>query len=102
MGVAALGCLGLRGPDLAEWRSFALEVLGLQPPPESDADSLFLRMDERAYRRAAERGESGLAFLGFEMNSRAELAQLAADLEAAGFAVKEDYARASVWGHTPG
>ena len=38
MGVAALGYLGLRGPDLAEWRSFALEVLGLQPAPESDAE----------------------------------------------------------------
>ena len=57
MGVAALGYLGLRGPDLAEWRSFALEVLGLQPAPESDAESLFLRMDERAYRRAVERGK---------------------------------------------
>jgi 3,4-dihydroxy-9,10-secoandrosta-1,3,5(10)-triene-9,17-dione 4,5-dioxygenase len=47
-------------------------------------------MDERVYRVAVERGESGLAYLGFELNSRAELDELAGCLETAGFAVKED------------
>jgi len=90
MAVAALGYLGLRGPDLAAWRSFATDVLGMQPAPESDAETLFLRMDERAYRVAVERGDGGLAYLGFELNSLAELDDLAVSLEAAGIAVKDD------------
>jgi len=90
MGVTALGYLGLRGPDLAEWRSFAGDVLGMQPAPESDEETLFLRMDERAYRVAVERGEGGLAYLGFELSNLTELDRLAVSLETAGLAVKED------------
>lgn len=94
-GVNALGYLGVGAADLDEWATFATGVLGMQiGTPNEGSDTLFLRMDERSYRIAVEKGEPGLAYLGFELATRADLEALGATLEAAGVAVKDDPALA--------
>ena len=95
-GVKALGYLGVGAADLDVWETFATKVLGMQVGARSEgSETLFLRMDERSYRLAVEHGEPGLAYMGFEVASRADLDELGARLEAAGVAVKEDSALAS-------
>jgi hypothetical protein len=59
-------------------------------------------MDERVYRVAVERGVSGLAYLGFELNSRAKLDELTGRLVDDASWTAGRYERASVWGQTPG
>jgi 2,3-dihydroxybiphenyl 1,2-dioxygenase len=92
--VSELAYLGLRGQDLRAWRTFATEVLGMQAAPESDDETLYLRLDQRAYRLAVEKGEPGLGYLGLQVAGPEELAGLVAVLEAAGVSTKEDAALA--------
>jgi 3,4-dihydroxy-9,10-secoandrosta-1,3,5(10)-triene-9,17-dione 4,5-dioxygenase len=88
--VNALAYLGITGPDLDAWKTYANNVLGLQLSPSSTDDKLVLRMDERVYRFFVEQGDPGFSAIGFEVKSRGELEELGAQVEAAGFAVKED------------
>lgn len=94
--VKALTYLGVRGPDLDEWRSFAGEVLGMQVAAESTDEVLYLRMDDRAYRLSVEKGAAGLSRLGFEVATRADLDELSAVLRSAGVAVTEDPVLAAI------
>jgi 2,3-dihydroxybiphenyl 1,2-dioxygenase len=92
--IKSFGYIGLGATDLDAWRSFATEVLGLQvgTAPEGD-DSLYLRMDGRAFRLAIEPGvDNAIHFLGFEVSSREALAELVADLRGKGLAVVEESA----------
>jgi 2,3-dihydroxybiphenyl 1,2-dioxygenase len=96
-GVTALGYIGVGAPDLDAWSAFATDVLGMQlGSPNDGSDTLFLRMDERSYRVAVERGDPGLAYLGFELATRGDLDALGSRLESAGIVVKEDSALASI------
>jgi catechol 2,3-dioxygenase-like lactoylglutathione lyase family enzyme len=72
--VQSLAYIGLRAPDLAAWRTFAADLLGMQVVPSSTDDDLFLRLDDRGYRIHVTSGEPGLACLGFEVASPAALA----------------------------
>lgn len=89
-GVRALSYLGVRGPNLDEWRSFATDVLGLQIAEASTPDRLVLRMDDRSYRLTVVQGEPGLDHLGFELASRDDLDELAERMRAAGVGIAED------------
>lgn len=83
LGYAVLGC-----PDLAEWRRFATDTLGLQVIEHAEG-VLRLRMDEYLYRLQIEEGErSGVTVLGWEVAGPAELAELAARVEELGLAVE--------------
>ena len=93
--VRALAYLGVRGPDLGAWRSFATEVLGLQAAGETET-SLMLRMDERAHRLTIEHGDPGLAFLGFELATRPELDELVDRARGAGVEFTDDPELAAV------
>lgn len=85
MQVMALGYLGLQATDLAAWAEFAPSVLGLGVGEAGADGTLFLRMDERAYRLALHPGPSdGLAYLGWEVPSPGALEQAFRELEQAG------------------
>src|SRR4030095_8802595 len=53
MPLRGLGYLGLASPDLAPWRAFASELIGLAPVSTS-ATQLRFRMDVRAWRGAGD------------------------------------------------
>lgn len=96
--VRALGYLGFYAADIAAWRRWATELLGLQEAARPDgvpADHLYLRMDERAWRFAVEPAATGgLAFTGWEVADHTQLAGLGDRLAAAGVQVTEDAALA--------
>lgn len=94
--VVGLGYTLVSATDLTAWREFAVDLLGLQIAEENQ-DRLLLRMDQQAYRIDIRRGASDrVTTLGWEVTGQRELDQLAAALEAAGFAVtsgKDDECR---------
>ncbi|QXJ22596.1 VOC family protein [Actinomadura graeca] len=92
--VKALGYLGFHATDMAAWRTWATDLLGMQvagAPSEASEDALFLRMDERGWRLAVEPAESdGLAYTGWEVGDPAALERLVDDLAQAGVKAVED------------
>jgi 2,3-dihydroxybiphenyl 1,2-dioxygenase len=83
MEIRGLGYVGLRATDLAPWRPFAEEILGLMPAPPAPGrdghETLRYRLDGRSWRLAIHRaGEPGLAYLGWELPDRDAL-EAAAD-----------------------
>jgi 2,3-dihydroxybiphenyl 1,2-dioxygenase len=93
--VRNLGYIGVGASDVEAWRPFATDILGLQigePPAASPGDeSLYLRMDGRAYRLAIEPGDDGaLHYLGFEVGTQGDLVELVSSLRAKGFAVTDE------------
>jgi 3,4-dihydroxy-9,10-secoandrosta-1,3,5(10)-triene-9,17-dione 4,5-dioxygenase len=89
MHVRALGYIGIAASDLTAWSRYA-ESLGAMVIPSETGDRLFLRIDERPHRVVVERsdGSEGLTFVGWEFADQRALAVAAAELEAAGHAVK--------------
>lgn len=86
--VIGLGYVVVEAHDLAAWKAFACELLGLQPAVETP-DRLVLRMDEKAYRldirrRAAE----GVTAIGWEVKGPRELEEISKLLESNGYSVK--------------
>jgi 2,3-dihydroxybiphenyl 1,2-dioxygenase len=72
MRLAGLGYLGLCTTRIADWESFALDVVGLGLSAREPDGTLRLRVDERLHRvtlRPAE--ESGVDFIGWELHDRA-------------------------------
>jgi 3,4-dihydroxy-9,10-secoandrosta-1,3,5(10)-triene-9,17-dione 4,5-dioxygenase len=88
--VMACGYVGVRSSDLAAWRAFAADGLGLQVAAQSDADRLLLRIDERTWRISVEPGDDGVAYIGWEVGTPAALAALEKRLVAAGVEVRRD------------
>jgi len=91
--VVACGYVGLSCPDLAPWREFAT-ALGMEVGTQSTEETLFLRVDDRAFRVCVERGpilaSNGVNFVGWEVSGERALEDLTARLRAAGVAVTED------------
>jgi hypothetical protein len=79
--VAQLGYLGLDVSSLANWESFATEVLGLQVAAKTPDGALCLRADENHHRFILQQGSrDDVAFLGWEVadqNSRRNCAPTA-------------------------
>jgi 2,3-dihydroxybiphenyl 1,2-dioxygenase len=79
MSLRGLGYLGLAVTDLAPWRGFATDLLGLMPTsaPTKQAGedgSLFFRMDDRSWRLAIHPAEhDGLAYIGWELADQSAL-----------------------------
>ncbi|WP_067452181.1 VOC family protein [Actinomadura macra] len=96
--VTALGYLGFYATDLAAWRTWGTDLLGMQvadAPSEASGEALFLRMDERGWRLAVEPAENdGLAYTGWEVADPAALERLGNDLADAGVKAVEDPALA--------
>ena len=115
MPLRGLGYLGFTSPDLAPWRAFATELLGLAPAADrATAAQVRFRMDVRSWRIAVHRGpRAGLAYAGWEAADRDALDAVTARLRAAGVAVSTPGADeraergvaalvrfADPWGHT--
>lgn len=89
MDIRALGYLRLETTRLAEWRTYALDVLGMVEAPGTTEDTLRLRMDDRAHRIVVQAGTGDrLLAAGCEVANAAALARAGQELEAAGVAVK--------------
>ena len=89
MDIRALGYLRISTTKLDEWRTYALDVLGMVEAPGTTEDTLYLRLDDRAFRIAVHAGDSErLLAAGWEVANAAALAEATRELEAAGHAVK--------------
>ncbi len=85
--VSALGYLEIGVSSLADWRSYAQEVLGIGGV--SLPDGLGLRYDAHRWRiRLVETGEDDIRCAGFEVSSPVELEAIGAGLDALGFPVR--------------
>jgi len=87
--VVSLGYALISASDLAQWKAFAVDLLGLQIAEETD-DRLLLRLDEKSYRLDIRRSstDGGVTTLGWEVAGPRELDELCSSLEAAGFVIK--------------
>lgn len=86
--IEALGYVGIEVSDLAAWRHFATEILGLQAL-DNPGGGFDLRMDDYAVRvRVLEGPRDDLAFAGWEVRDEKAMNALAARLDAAGVAVQ--------------
>ncbi|GAA2670843.1 VOC family protein [Streptomyces lunalinharesii] len=89
MDIRSLGYLRIETARLAEWRTYTLDILGMVEAEGSTDEVLHVRIDDRIRRLSFEAGEQDrLLAAGFEVAGAAALAEAAAELEAAGVAVK--------------
>src|ERR1700756_2763289 len=85
----SLGYLRIESTDVAAWREFGVRALGMVEGRGPGPGALYLRMDDFPARFVVVPGESDrLLASGWEVGSQADLAALAARLEAAGVPVK--------------
>ncbi|MFF4321921.1 VOC family protein [Streptomyces sp. NPDC001568] len=90
MDIRALGYLRIETADLAAWRTYALDVLGMTEGQDSTDTQLSVRIDDRVHRLRFVAGTTDrLLAAGFEVANARALREAAAELEAAGHAVKQ-------------
>jgi 2,3-dihydroxybiphenyl 1,2-dioxygenase len=81
MNIQALGYVGIRTKNLADWATYGSRFLGMQLTDQSRS-TLAFRMDDRKQRMVVqEGGGEGPAFYGWEVADAAALDALAAHLE---------------------
>src|SRR5260370_38437578 len=86
--VNQLGYVGISAQDLDEWRGYATQVLGHEVAHDSDARTLFLKMDGHHHRFAVHPGDDeDIAYVGGEVGSPDNMQAVAGQLEAARVAV---------------
>jgi len=94
MSVSRLGYIGASTTDVAAWRKFSTEVLGLEVSPDSSERLLYLRADERHHRLGIHRGDrDDVAYIGWEVANHEALEAASGELEKNG--VKVEAATAS-------
>jgi 2,3-dihydroxybiphenyl 1,2-dioxygenase len=88
LAICALGYLGVRSNNTDDWNRFARKLLGLQLT-DRGARTLSFRMDDHKQRFVVtdEVGDA-LAFIGWEVEDKADLTTYAARLDNAGYAVE--------------
>lgn len=85
MKIHSLGYLVVTSTDIAAWRNFGTEILGMTVGARDDASELWLRADERAHRVVIEVGSADeVAAIGWELRNDVALESLLADFDAAG------------------
>ena len=90
MTVQALGYIGIGASSLDDWSDFATSQLGLQPV-DTTASCRTFRMDDRRQRLIVDKEGSGAErYFGWEVADATALDTLAAKLEAAGVAVRQE------------
>ncbi len=83
--VGSLGYLGIGVKDMAAWRDFAANVLGLMVAGEGSDGATLLRMDEMSRRFMVHpSGEDDVIFAGFEVSGKAQMEALEAKLNKGG------------------
>ena len=89
MAICSLGYLGVHSDKLDDWSGFATKLLGMQRVDRA-SKYLSFRMDDYQQRFVVtgEKGDS-LAFMGWEVEQKQDLAMYAARMETAGVAVTQ-------------
>ncbi|MCU1454111.1 MAG: 2,3-dihydroxybiphenyl 1,2-dioxygenase [Acidimicrobiales bacterium] len=88
MDICSLGYLGFDTVDTKAWADYAPAVLGFGLAPASDAETVYLRMDDRRYRIALHAGERDrIAYMGWELQNRPAFEAAVDELERGGVAV---------------
>src|SRR5437763_12819382 len=89
MKISSLGYVGVAGPRAKEWERFGPEILGTPLWTEPADGSVYLRLDERAYRIAVHPGaRDELQYVGWEVAGPTALEEAVADLGGAGFGAR--------------
>lgn len=89
MDIRSLGYLRIETAKLDAWRTYVLDLLGMTTAEGSTESVLNVRIDDRIRRLSFVSGtQDRLLAAGFEVADASALAQAAAELEAAGVAVK--------------
>jgi 2,3-dihydroxybiphenyl 1,2-dioxygenase len=87
--VRALAYIGVAVEDPQAWLRFGCDVLGFMPAAKQDGEDR-LRIDERSWRIAVEKGATNdLAFIGYEVTGEEELEAMFRKLLALGIKVTE-------------
>lgn len=90
MDIRGLGYVTVRSTDLAQWRHYASQVLGMMVIEDVSGERLFLKMDERPYRILVQHSaQDGFGACGWEVAGQAAFDQAVAELHAAGVAVEQ-------------
>ena len=93
MEIQALGYMGVGAANVDEWCDFATRWLGMQMVERGNTGRAF-RMDDRKQRLVIDRTlPDGERYFGWEVADAAALQALAARLERAGVAVRQEPAR---------
>jgi 2,3-dihydroxybiphenyl 1,2-dioxygenase len=88
MEIKALGYVGLQSSRIEDWGRLATDLLGMQQVDRAARQRAF-RMDDRKQRLLIDGdGDAGLAAMGWEVETRAALDQLAGRLDDNGVAVR--------------
>jgi 2,3-dihydroxybiphenyl 1,2-dioxygenase len=88
MAVSQLAYVGIGVSDMARWKSFAAEVLGLEIGEPSDDGAVYLRMDEYHHRIALyPSGEDDVLYIGLQAPTHAAYEAGKTALRAAGVSV---------------
>jgi 2,3-dihydroxybiphenyl 1,2-dioxygenase len=83
--VTELGYLGIGVKDLAAWKDFAANILGLELADDGESDRSYLRMDYLHHRIVVHNdGTDDLAYLGFRVAGADEFAEMQQQLSDAG------------------
>lgn len=84
MDIRGLGYVTVRSSDLAQWRHYASQVLGMMVVEDERGERLFLKMDERPYRILVQHSaQDGFGACGWEVAGQAAFDQAVAELHAA-------------------
>ena len=90
MEIQGLGYVGIGASNLSDWSDFATGWVGMQMVEHGNASRSF-RMDDRSQRLTIDRDlADGDRYFGWEVTDAAALHALAARLEAAGVAVRQE------------
>lgn len=90
MDIRALGYLRIETADLAAWRTYVLDVLGMAEARGTTDTLLNVRIDDRTHRFQFVAGDQDrMLAAGFEVANARALEDAAAELESAGYAVKQ-------------
>ena len=90
MAVSQVAYLGIGVSDLARWRSFASDVLGMQVVEGASDGGVYLRMDECHHRVVLHpSGEDDVLYVGLQAATHAEYEQSKEALRAAGVLITQ-------------
>lgn len=86
MDIVGLGYIGFNSIEVDAWETLAPEVYGFELPPRSNDGTLYMKMDDRAWRIAIHPGEEDeVSYLGWELRGRLEFEAAVAEINDKGF-----------------
>ncbi len=86
---SALGYFVFNATNLEAWKTFAIDLIGMQPGGTSDTKTLALRLDNQTQRVVIEQSDNDdLVAVGWEMDSEEALEALVAHIDAQGVPVQ--------------